>query len=382
VRTTSTLRCPHRPPCPGCPRFGEALAPGGKLAGLERFAGEHGVKLELGPSVVPAGYRNRARLAIRGRSGSPKLGIFQEGSHRIADIPSCVVQHPRINEVAAALKHAIRRAGIEPYADAPHRGLLRYAQFVVERGSETVQLVLVVNTEDAAQLAPLIEPLRAALGSRLHSLFLSPNTARTNTILGPRCDKVFGPDAVHERIAGADVFFPPDAFGQANLAGYEHIVERIRDWAGDGADVLELYAGVGAIGLSLLPRAARLRCNELAPGSLRGLRMGVDALAPAQRACVEILPGGAAEHAASLASATLVIADPPRKGLDHAVRDALIAAPPPAFFYVSCDAASFLADAGALLHGGGMRLRELCAYDLFPFTDHLEVLARFERGTS
>ncbi len=377
------LRCPHRPPCPGCPRFGAALGPvaqapaGGKLAALAHFAAEHGAGLQLGASVEAAGYRQRARLAVRGRAGAPKLGIFQAGSHRIVDIPRCLVQHPRINEVAAALKHALRVTGIEPYADAPHRGLIRYAQLVVERSSQAVQLVLVSNSDARAPLEPLIEKLDALLGARLHSLFWSANSARTNVILGPRCEKISGPDAVQERVAGADVFFPPDAFGQANLAGYERIVEQIGSWVEDGADVLELYAGVGAIGLSLLPRVARVRFNELAPGSLRGLRMGIDALSPPLRARADVLPGSAAEHASLARGADIVIADPPRKGLDPLLREALSAAPPRRFIYLSCDQPTFLADARTLLADGRMRLTELLTYDLFPFTDHLEILALF-----
>jgi tRNA/tmRNA/rRNA uracil-C5-methylase (TrmA/RlmC/RlmD family) len=53
------------------------------------------------PAVVegpPFGYRHRARLAVRGRSASPKVGIFQEGTHRIVDIPRCLVHHPLVNE--------------------------------------------------------------------------------------------------------------------------------------------------------------------------------------------------------------------------------------------------------------------------------------------
>lgn len=381
---SSTLRCPHRPPCPGCPRLGEALAladapSGSKLDALARFAQQAGVALELGPAVSPLGYRNRARLAIRGRSSSPKIGIFQAGSHRIADIPRCLVQHPGINDTVALLKHAIRKTGVEPYADAAHRGLLRYAQLVVERPTQTVQLVLVVNSDDPAALAPLLDQMRADLGPRLHSAFVSPNTTRSNAILGSRCEKICGPDAVHERIAAAEVFFPPDAFGQANLGGYEHIVRRIGDLVEDGADLLELYAGVGAIGLSLLPRAARVRFNEISPGSLRGLHMGIDALGPALRARAEILPGPAAAHAAAARGADVVIADPPRKGLDPELTAALCTQPPRRFLYVSCDTRSFLTDARALLQSGRLRLTDLLAYDLFPFSDHLEVLAAFER---
>ncbi len=55
------------------------------------------------------GYRHRKRLAVRGRAASPKIGIFQEGSHRVVDIPRCLVHHPLVNEVAAITKETLAR---------------------------------------------------------------------------------------------------------------------------------------------------------------------------------------------------------------------------------------------------------------------------------
>jgi tRNA/tmRNA/rRNA uracil-C5-methylase (TrmA/RlmC/RlmD family) len=321
----------------------------------------------------------RARLAVRGRASSPKLGIFQEGSHRIADIPSCLVHHPLINDVVAALKQAMRELRVEPYAEAPHRGLLRYVQIAVERPSQSAQVVLVGNCEDRAPLEPLGTRLQSLLGARLHSLFVSPNPARNNVIFGSRCEKLNGPDALHERIAGADVFFPPDAFGQANLDEYERIVELISELVPDRADVLELYAGTGAIGLSLLARSQSVRFCEVGQGSLRGLRMGIDLLGPALRGRTQVLAGSVAEHAALAASAELVVADPPRKGLDPELRDVLGAEPPRRFLYLSCGPEALLADARALVQHGHQRLTRLVVFELMPFTGHAEALACFER---
>jgi len=374
-----TLRCPHRPPCPGCPRFGAPLAGSPSHALLERLSLEAGVALELAPAPDARGHRVRARLAVRGRVGSPKLGIFQEGSHRIADIPSCVVHHPLINDGVAALKQAMRELRVEPYADVPHRGLLRYVQLAVERQSLSAQVVLVGNCDEPALLEPLASRLKELLGARLHSAFASPNPARTNVILGPRCDKLSGPDALHERIAGADVFFPPDAFGQANLDEYERIVARLSAHVPDGADVLELYAGTGAIGLSLLGRSRRVRFCELGPGSLRGLRMGIDLLGPELRDRAEVFAGSVAEHASLAAGAELVVVDPPRKGLDSDLLRVLCAEPPARLLYLSCALEALLSDARALLHGGRLRLHTLVAFELTPFTGHAETLACFER---
>jgi tRNA/tmRNA/rRNA uracil-C5-methylase (TrmA/RlmC/RlmD family) len=346
-----------------------------QLAALTR---EAGVVPVLAASGEPRGYRHRARIAVRGRAALPKLGIFKEGTHRVVDIPGCVVHHPLINDVVVLCKQALRDVDAQPYADVTHRGLVRYLQIVVERSSQTVQIVVVANSDERTPLNPLLSRLREQLGERLQGLFWSAHSARTNAILGASCEKVSGTDAVHEELAGADVFFPPDAYGQANLAGYERIVRQIGKWVDDDADVLELYAGTGAIGLSLMPRVKRVRFCELSAGSLRGLRMGIDTLSPERKARTEVLPGHVATHAALARGGDIVIADPPRKGLDAALLSALCEAPPRRFIYMSCGLESFLRDARHLM-AGGLKLCAVHAYDLFPFTDHVEILAQFER---
>ena len=80
--------CPHRPPCPGCPRFGErGIAPVSRSA-LDELARIHRLPEVPVISGQTAGFRLRARLAIRGRLGSPKIGLFGLGSHGAVHIPN------------------------------------------------------------------------------------------------------------------------------------------------------------------------------------------------------------------------------------------------------------------------------------------------------
>ena len=372
------LECPHRPPCPGCPRLGEpgvAAQARRALDDLARRAGIDPPPLLTGP---PTGWRHRVRLAVRGRPASPKVGIFQEGSHRIVDIPRCLVHHPLVNRVAAALKEAMRRTGITPYADTTHRGFVRALQVVVERPSQRVQVVLIANGDDPEPLAPLAAALREALGPSLHSLWWNGNPARTNVILGPHWHRWCGPEAVRETIGGACVCFPPGAFGQANLPLADRLVEQVHAWVPDGVTLTELYAGCGAIGLGLLPRVAAATFNEAAPAGLRGLALGLAAAGPVLSAKAQVVAGPAAGLAGAPCAADVVIADPPRKGLDRPLLDALAAAPPRRLVLVSCNLEAFLREADALCHGGRSRLAALAAVALFPHTAHVETLACFD----
>lgn len=371
-------RCPHRPPCPGCPALGQD-ADTLEIAGrLLDFGQRHGARLSTADATPAQGYRHRARLAVRGRAASPKVGIFQAGSHRIVDTPNCLVHHPRINEVAQHLRRGIRATGLAPYADGPHRGLVRYLQVTVHPSDASVQLVLVTNDRTPETARPLLDYLVEALGTTLQGLFWNGQDARDNRILGPRFVAVAGAPAMDITIAGARAFFPPGAFCQNNPRVYQAIAEQVVAWVPAGAEVLELYAGVGTLGLACLQHARGVTFNEVAPDSLAGLEMGIAALAAQDRARTRLRPGAAGEQLAELATVDTVIVDPPRKGLDAALLPHLGGPAGPAnLVYVSCGPESFMVDAEAILGQGRLKLLELRLFDLFPWTGHLEVAARF-----
>ena len=374
------LACSHRPPCPGCPRFGEPGIAADAQSTLATLARAHGLPGVPVVSGATQGFRLRARLAIRGRQGAPRIGLFELGTHRVVHIPYCVVQHPLVNRVAGVVRRALVDAGIAPYAESVHRGLARYLQVVVERGSGRAQVVLVGASPTAEPLAHGLDLIRDRLGDDLHSLWFNAQCERTNTILGQEFTHWCGPPSVVERFGGAAVHYPPGAFGQNNLDIAERIVEHVRELVPRGARVTEFYAGVGAIGLSVLERLSHLRVNEVSPWSLQGLALGLDALEPAERSRIAVEPGPAGERIEAAAGADTVIADPPRKGLDRELLERLRAQPPGRFIYVSCGLESLLADTARLVADGCLRLRDLRAFNLMPYTGHVEVVACFERA--
>jgi tRNA/tmRNA/rRNA uracil-C5-methylase (TrmA/RlmC/RlmD family) len=372
--------CPHRPPCPGCPRFGEQGIAASARGALEGLARTHGLPEVSVVSGQTSGFRLRARLAIRGRLGSPKLGLFELGTHRVVHIPNCSVQHPLINRVASVVRRALVEARVTNYSDGAHLGLARYLQVVVERSSQTAQVVVVANSATPEPLAVCLDLIRERLGRDLHSLWFNANLERSNTILGPDFVNWCGPESVVEHFGGAAVHYPPGAFGQNNLDIAQSIIEHVRAQIPEGAQVTEFYAGVGAIGLSLLARVSEIRMNEVGAHSLQGLKLGLAQLDAANQAKISVVPGPAGAACLAASGSQVVIADPPRKGLDPELTEYLGEQPPDRFVYVSCGMESLLKDTAQLTSRGKLRLRALNAFNLLPFTEHVETVACFERA--
>jgi 23S rRNA (uracil1939-C5)-methyltransferase len=374
------MDCPHRPPCPGCPRFAEPGVDPLVRAALGDLARHHGLADPAVVSGAVLGFRHRARLAIRGRLGSPKLGLFELGTHRVVHIPSCRVQHPLINRVAGVVRRALVQARVPSYSDQAHLGLARYLQVVVERSSQAAQVVLVANCETAEPLAGCLELIREELGHELHSLWFNAHCDRSNIILGAHFERWCGPDTVAEHFGGAAVHYPPGAFGQSNLEVAQRIIEHLRADIPEGSCAAEFYAGVGAIGLSLIDRLRELRLNESSPHALRGLEQGIEGLDPVQRAKVVLRPGAAGAMQEAADGADVVIVDPPRKGLEPSLAQRLAERPPQRLLYVSCALDSLREDILRLTCQGALRLVGLTVFDMFPYTAHVETVAHFERA--
>jgi 23S rRNA (uracil1939-C5)-methyltransferase len=324
-------------------------------------------------------FRLRARLAIRGRLGSPKVGLFELGTHRVVHIPHCSVHHPLINHVAGVIRRALIDARVTCFSEIAHLGLARYLQVVVERSSQTAQVVLVANSESIEPLAACLELIDEQLGKQRHSLWFNANVERSNSILGSDFSHWSGPPSVIERFGGAAVHYPPGAFGQSNLDIAQQIIEHLRSQIPEGARVTEFHAGVGAIGLSLLDQISELRMNEMNPHSLQGLELGIADLDRVDRDKITVVPGAAGAAADAASGSDTVIVDPPRKGLDPALTQYLSEQPPETVLYVSCGLESLRKDIEQLGAPGRLRLAALTAFNLLPFTDHVETVARFER---
>lgn len=372
-----SVECSHRPPCPGCPALNEDDAAAQKLNALKDLVSDDRAEL-LETMVGPERhFRIRAKLAVRGRVNNPKIGIFQQGSHRIADIPACPVHHPAINVVVGQLKAAMRKHKIEPYVERPGLGLLRYVQLVVQRVTGKVQVTLVVTDSQASALAPFLETFSGLVGDRLHSLWLNENAEYGNTILGPLFQHVRGEEYLTEEFGGRTLHFHPGAFGQANLELAERMVHFVDSQVPEGKRLLEYHCGVGAMGLGLMEKSSSVTFNEISPYGLSGLKRSL--AAEKGGASWDIVPGAAADCATLAGAADVVICDPPRKGMEAELIEAIRKSPAERVILVYCGFESFLRDVARFRTDGSFRLVRIQPVALFPHTNHLEVVAVLQR---
>ncbi len=326
------------------------------------------------PSPAEAGYRNKAQIPCgKGADGSPVFGFFAPHSHRIVPCDACRLEPdfyaPLIRAVAAWMKEA----RVESYDEETHRGLIRHVFLRDGRVSDEIMVCLVVNGRKLPQEAALVAAIRAA-NPRVTSILLNENRKPNNEILGTYCRTLWGKDAITDTLCGLEFDISPLSFYQVNHDGAERLYGVAREFAGltGNETLIDLYCGVGTIGLSMARDVKKLIGVEIIPEAVE------NAAANAARNGIEnaeFFCADAGEAAKKLAAdgirPDVILVDPPRKGCSPDVIDAIAEMAPAKVVMVSCNSATAARDCAALAERG-YRLDALRAVDMFPRTGHVE----------
>ncbi len=374
------IPCVHFERCSGCERKTE-------IEMLPAYNEAAAYFLEKGYVLPPLrvgkvmGWRTRAKLAVRGDFSTPAIGLYEKGSHKIVDIPKCLVHHPQINRVVERLKVWIKQNQISLYQEEKGTGALRYVQCSVERRSGKVQLVVVLNEQETA-LKPLLHAFYLKEQDILHSVWINLNRRRDNLIFGEKWELIAGENELWELICGKEICFHPACFSQGNLEMYEKVIERIQAAIPQKSSVLELYAGTGAIGFCLSPQCKKVVCVERSPQARACFEATRLRLPPEEKEKIALTVESAEDQMRLCKEGdfSVLIVDPPRKGLDRKVTEFLEKNRSlSTFVYLSCGWDSFKRDCDQLL-SFGWKLKQAEAFLFFPGTEHLELLAVFERN--
>ena len=214
-------------------------------------------------------------------------------------------------------------------------------------------------------------------------MLVNENTARTNVILGKHTRTVLGPGYLEDTLAGVALRMGVHEFYQVNTPAAEVLYARARAYAAlqPGDFLLDLYCGMGTIGLSMLPDCRRLLGVEIVPQAVEGAKATAARLGlPVQRAEFRCQDAGAAaaQLAAEGAHPDVIVVDPPRKGCDTATLEAICRMAPRTVVMVSCNAATADRDTRWLTEHG-YRAVEVQPVDLFPRTRHVEAVVQLQK---
>lgn len=179
------------------------------------------------------------------------------------------------------------------------------------------------------------------------------------------------------RIVDRDIVFPVRGFFQSNLEMTQKLIPYAMDGlhGGGGTVAFDLYAGVGLFGAFLKDHFERVVCIEFNRHALAYARRNVGESGLFFSEALEKVvttPGG---NPLDKVSPHAAVIDPPREGLDKAIRAWLVARPVPKLVYVSCNPVTLARDLKELL-AGPYELEDMRLFDFYPQTSHIEAVAK------
>ena len=383
--------CPVADPCGGCRlrHLDYAAELRAKqesvLDAFRRIGGLEVPVLDILPSPDVDRYRNKVQFPVGiDKNGVPCIGFYAGRTHRIVPCPDCKLQPSVLNEIGNALCAFFAQQGIRPYDEQSGKGLVRH--IFLRRGAHSGQIMVCLVCTRAK--LPHAEQLCTALRGQfpaISTILLNVNAKNTNVILGSENHILYGPGYIEDTLCGVPVRLGPLSFYQVNTLAAERLYGVAAQYAQLTPDdtLLDLYCGMGTIGLSMAEQCRELIGVEIVPEAIESAKANAARMGKAVAAKSRFFCADAGQAATQLAAEGLhpdiVMLDPPRKGCDEATLSAVVRMAPRRVVYVSCNPATAARDA-AWLEQNGYHAEKVQPVDLFPRTKHCECVIALSKG--
>lgn len=320
----------------------------------------------------PAEFRNRAKMVVGGTIEHPTLGILDETQHGV-DLTGCGILLPGLRAAFPAITAFITRSRIAPYDVPSRRGELKHVLLTEAPDGALMLRFVLRSTEPLGRIRKHLPTLVAEL----------PNLAVVTVNLLPEHKAVLEGDEEIEligeslpmRLGDIVLHLRPASFFQTNTDIALGLYTQARAWIDEfhHRSVWDLYCGVGGFAL-----------HVAAPGRrVYGVEVSAPAIAAARRSAAE---AGLSSVTFATGDATAlnpeegpdaIIVNPPRRGLGDQLCATIEASGAATVIYSSCNVETLARDIAAM---PSYRLRRVRLFDMFPQTEHSEVMALLTRS--
>lgn len=332
--------------------------------------------LEVKPCLAAPGetaYRNKIEVPFGRIKERPVLGFYAPESHFIIPIDRCPVQCESGDQLFQSLHRLILNSGVQPYDERLHSPGIRHLFIKTSQKTGENLVTFITNGFEIPGLDELAKRILSENPS-VKGIIQNNNPDHGNTILGPHSRLLAGQDYIEEEVAKTRFRIGALSFFQINTAQAETLVETVQTLLAPqaGETLLDVFCGAGLFSLCLGKSVSRVIGIENVTEAVELARLNADLNQVSQ---AEFILGSAEEVIRDISRADGVILDPPRKGCDPALLDALIKLTPKRIVYVSCNSATLARD---LKHLSASRYQidTIQPLDMFPQTSHVEVVAK------
>ena len=353
---------------------------------------------------APERFRNKAKMAVAGTTARPTLGILDGTGHGV-DLRSCPLHETAIEEALPVLADLITDLGLRPYDVPTRRGELKHVLVTASPDDDLMVRFVLRSRRHLERLHAALADLRRSL-PQLAVVSVNIQGVHQAVIEGPEEivlteeDRLLmrlrlaSPDSSSRTGRCADdvelpLYLPTRSFFQTNTAVAEALYATARSWAEESepARVWDLFCGVGGFALALAAPGRRVLGVEVSAPAIDGARdaaalMGLDPdLVRFEAGDARILdpaaPDGSTPGEVEAERPDLLVVNPPRRGIGEQLATRIEASGVERVLYSSCNPRTLATDLARL---SSMRVVRAHLFDMFPHTDHAEVLVELARG--
>lgn len=372
------------------------LAAADSLPG-DAAASPHGAVWQAPLVGAEAGFRARGKMAVGGTAQQPILGL--PGQALSADLCDCPLYPDGVEEILEGAKALIRRAQVPPYDVARRRGEIKNVLVTASPDGEHL-LRLVLRSQRA--LDRIREHLPALLAAHPSVVAVTANIHpdHTTRVEGEQEIHLAGAESIAVRTGDVTLFSRPQSFLQTNTEVAGELYRQAAAWIGEIVEeressaaidvavgtgsaaaprIWDLYCGLGGFALHIaraLP-AARVTGVEVSAQAIDGAREAAAAQGIAATFLADDATAWAIREAAGEAGPPdMVVVNPPRRGIGPELAGWLEGSGVADVIYSSCNPATLATDLAAM---PSLRLTAGRFVDMFPHTEHAEVIVRLRR---
>lgn len=327
----------------------------------------------------PYNYRNKLQYPVGTSKEGPVMGVFAKRSHRIIPNENCHIQNKLTQTIGKDVFKFIVDNRVPVYDEEKGTGEIRHIYLRIGIKTDEVMLVLVTNKKKITKEKELVDFITNKY-SQIKTVVKNINTKSTNVILGQENEVLFGDGYITDKLLGVTFKISPMSFYQVNPIQ----TEKLYTLAIEGAKltgeetIFDLYCGIGTIGICALKKAKYLYGIETVPQAIEDAKQNAK-INNIENA--EFIVGNVEDELPKLIrekdiKPDVVFIDPPRKGCDNVAIETLLKIKAKKIVYISCNPATLARDLAKLKEL--YQIKEVQPVDMFPFSNHCEVVSVLE----
>lgn len=324
----------------------------------------------------PTHYRNKVHVVFdRDRRGNAISGVYEEGTHRVVPIESCMIHNQKADEIIASIRGLLKSFKIKTYDEDTGYGLLRHVLIRTGYHSKEIMVVLVIGSPIFPSKNNFVKAIRQ-LHPEISTIVVNVNNKNTSMILGDKEQVIYGKGFIEDTLCEKIFRISPKSFYQVNPTQTEKLYRLAINMAKlTGKEtVLDAYCGIGTIGLIASDKTAQVIGVELNKDAVSDAKVNAKRNGTSN---IQFYLKDAGEFMEQLAeqkeAVDVVFMDPPRAGSDEKFLDSLVTLRPKTVVYISCNPVTLQRDLEYLTRKG-YKAERAVPVDMFPWTNHVETI--------